>query len=724
MQHTRWILAGAMSAALCLADAGLARQTGAPTHHDVTVDVDSGWVRGAGGASGVLHRRTVEVQGAAWLRLRFATAVLGDPAGGDEPTRLRLVSRDDGAEQWLDAAALVRWSHTSAYFNGDAVVVEIIGDGDAGPSRITVDSVMAGFAAGGVATICGEEDDRVLAADPRAARLLPAGCTAWMIDDEQHCFLSAGHCGLGASSVVQFNVPMSERDGTLRHPPPEDQYAVDLLSVRAASTGVGNDWAYFGCHPNDNTGMTPFVAQGDSFELAPPPESAGGMARVTGYGADDSPPEWDQVQQTHAGPLTQVANAVLYYQADTRSGNSGSPVIDEATGRAIGIHTNGGCNAADGANRGTSLDSPELVNALASPLGVCQPTPAVTFAFPEGLPDPVAPTGTTVLVELTGSEKGQPVPGTELVHVDVGGGFVATAMTPLGPTGFAAVLPPQPCGTLVRYYFSVESTDGGTAESPAAGAEAPYVTVAAVAYDFVFTDDFQTDAGWTVVNDPGLLHGAWERGVPEGGGDRGDPAFDADGAGLCMVTGLADGNNDVDGGWTALVSPRLDASQGDAHLSYSRWFSNSAGAAPFEDVMLVELSSDDGATWTAIDTVGPTGPDVNGGWVERSLRVGDHIEPTSGLRVRFTVSDVGKPSIVEAGVDRVILSRSADGLICTACPADVNVDGIVDADDAVAVLLAWGPCPAACPADVTADGAVDVDDLLDVLLSWGPCTGP
>jgi hypothetical protein len=53
---------------------------------------------------------------------------------------------------------------------------------------------------------------------------------------------------------------------------------------------------------------------------------------------------------------------------------------------------------------------------------------------------------------------------------------------------------------------------------------------------------------------------------------------------------------------------------------------------------------------------------------------------------------------------------------------DTNGDGAVDVDDLVAVILAWGLCPAppmTCPADVNGSGAVDVDDLIMVILNWG-----
>ena len=54
------------------------------------------------------------------------------------------------------------------------------------------------------------------------------------------------------------------------------------------------------------------------------------------------------------------------------------------------------------------------------------------------------------------------------------------------------------------------------------------------------------------------------------------------------------------------------------------------------------------------------------------------------------------------------------------CPANVNGDSVVDVQDLVEVLLAWGPCPA-CAADVNGDDVVDVQDLVAVVLAWGPC---
>lgn len=51
---------------------------------------------------------------------------------------------------------------------------------------------------------------------------------------------------------------------------------------------------------------------------------------------------------------------------------------------------------------------------------------------------------------------------------------------------------------------------------------------------------------------------------------------------------------------------------------------------------------------------------------------------------------------------------------------DLNGDDAIDVNDLLAVLGAWGPCPARsdCPADLNVDGAVDVLDLLEILQAF------
>ncbi len=145
------------------------------------------------------------------------------------------------------------------------------------------------------------------------------------------------------------------------------------------------------------------------------------------------------------------------------------------------------------------------------------------------------------------------------------------------------------------------------------------------------------------------------RGVPVGGGDRGDPPTDADGSGACFLTDNVDGNSDVDSGQTVLTSPAIDgafAEPGYLVLSYWRWYSNTAGDSPNQDTFVVQVSNNNGSSWVDLETVGPGGTEVQGGWYRRVAKL-DMFTPSNQMRVRFIASDVDPGSVVEAAVDGV-----------------------------------------------------------------------
>ncbi len=184
--------------------------------------------------------------------------------------------------------------------------------------------------------------------------------------------------------------------------------------------------------------------------------------------------------------------------------------------------------------------------------------------------------------------------------------------------------------------------------------------------------------------------GQWDRGVPAGFGDRCDPPTDADGSGMCYVTDNVDGNSDVDGGTTILTSPTMDASDGPV-LKYWRWYSNGsdcAGGDSMNDIFEVDISDDGGATWMTLETVGPTGSEVSGGWYYKEFDLSEvaGFEPSNAFKVRFVASDLGTGSVIEAGVDGVELSRA----YCddAGCDEDVNGDGMIDVSDLLAIMSA------------------------------------
>ncbi len=336
-----------------------------------------------------IFEHTVDVPGAGWLRIDFGQVILGESPDAGPTTIIRLTGLHDGAEQRLEARHVQQWQHESAFFNGQAVRVEILSDPMAEPSSIEIDGtlVQPGYtlapAHGGASgdSICGATDDRMLSSDPRVARGWTtsgsANCTAWIIDDCMKCVLAAGHCGF---SQIHFNNPLSTPGGVPVMPHPDHQYAIDRTSEQEDASGVGRDWYYGGAFANPNTGLTPFEAQGDAFELAASiPPVTGQDIRVTGHGVTGSgvDPTWFRAQKTHTGPFVEFTGSRLRYAMDTTSGNSGSPVIDDTTGLAIGVHTHGGCSSSGGSNSGTAVTHSDLQDALSNPLGICiNPCPA------------------------------------------------------------------------------------------------------------------------------------------------------------------------------------------------------------------------------------------------------------------------------------------------------------------------------------------------------------
>lgn len=655
---------------------------------NVKVDIDSGLRRNNSMKPRVVFDQVVTIDDAAWARLKFANTQL--PVGIDgTPSRLRLTSLLDGGVQLLNDETLWQWQSTSAYFNGDSVRVELILAPRA-QGRVAIDLVMVNDGDGIdiLTSQCGPTDDRLPSTDPRAARGVPVGCTVNMIDDFNHQFLTAGHCVSGGNmDVVQFNVPLSNGNGNINHPGPEDQYAVDPESMQFTNGGVGNDWSYFGVFNNSTTGLSPYEAQGDFFIVAKSAPPVNGQSiRITGYGVDSSPPEWNQTQQTHAGPYFAKNGTQLQYRADTMGGNSGSAVQNDDEGVVIGIHTHGGCQTnGSGANSGTAIEHPGLQFALANPRGVC--APQISFEFPDGLPDMIQPSGgDTLVVTIEGEGPAEPVPGTGLMHVNTGGGFMDVPLIEIGQNTYEVTFPASTCASTVLFYFSVETANGSIIDHPLDGASNPYQVMSAVDVTTSFADDFESDLGWSVSGD--AVDGQWDRGVPIGGGDRGDPPTDADGSGRCYLTDNVDGNSDVDDGYTILTSPMLDASQGAPIVRYYRWYSNTTGGDPENDIFEVEVSDDNGASWVDLETVGPAGSEVNGGWYQRSFALDGVIDATNSVRIRFMASDLAGGSVIEAGVDGFeLLSVSCDSTALTGFNVlrgtllSGGLSDLVDADD-------------------------------------------
>ncbi len=325
------------------------------------------------------------------------------------------------------------------------------------------------------------------------------------------------------------------------------------------------------------------------------------------------------------------------------------------------------------------------------------------------VPDEVAPLTPVAVRALVAEGTDTLVNGSVMLNYRFDGGAFSAVPMAESATGFDANIPGAPCGSTIEYFFSAEGSSTGTV-THGPGDNGMH-TIAVGETVTLYANDLQSSAGWAVSGAVAAQStGRWEHGVPAGGGDRGDPATDADGSGSCFLTGNAAGNTDVDGSSTILTSPDIDASGGtDPHISYQRWFDNAFGGGANTDPFDVEISNNGGSTWVALETVGPAGGNTYGRWVTATHRIADYVTPTSQVRLRFTASDFGDGAVVEAAIDDI---RVTD-FVCiqTACSfADCDANGTLNIDDIdcfVAAFLGGNLTGADCDGN----GTLNIDDI-------------
>lgn len=83
----------------------------------------------------------------------------------------------------------------------------------------------------------------------------------------------------------------------------------------------------------------------------------------------------------------------------------------------------------------------------------------------------------------------------------------------------------------------------------------------------------------------------------------------------------------------------------------------------------------------------------------------------------------GIPDSYEILVARTVSDSNADMIpdLCQ-CPADINLDGVVNSVDVATLLGAWGaPQGGLLDTDLNDDGIVNAADLAILLAAWGPC---
>lgn len=193
------------------------------------------------------------------------------------------------------------------------------------------------------------------------------------------------------------------------------------------------------------------------------------------------------------------------------------------------------------------------------------------------------------------------------------------------------------------------------------------------------TDDLESPEGWSLnpYGTDDVEAGGWEIDKPQGvdafylGLDLiTQPSQDHTGSGgNALVTGFQAGqvgDHDVDDGTTTALSPvyPLGSNVRDPLLTWYSWhfawdFNTPEGAVPVDDDPLItEITLDEGASWVVVDV------DVSNEqqWRRKQVRLRDFGEPSASVQVRFTVSDLGTPTLTEAAIDD--LSIWDESLVC------------------------------------------------------------
>ena len=119
----------------------------APHSTTLSYAFDSGPAANAGTRPEVVISFPVHVQGARWMRLHFQHVQLsGSPFAGNGAI-LRMTSIRDAEVQEMSAVHVRQWQRTSAYFNGDTVLVEVVAQPGTAVNHVVLDSVTVDLSA-------------------------------------------------------------------------------------------------------------------------------------------------------------------------------------------------------------------------------------------------------------------------------------------------------------------------------------------------------------------------------------------------------------------------------------------------------------------------------------------------------------------------------------------------------------------------------------------------
>ena len=372
--------------------------------------------------------------------------------------------------------------------------------------------------------------------------------------------------------------------------------------------------------------------------------------------------------------------------------------MNEATGEAIGIHTNAGCSSGGGANWGCAIHNAGLQNALANPQGVCVPN-ILFFEFPKGYPTNVFPNSPMILPFTITAGDEEPLPNTAEVIIINDGVTEILSDLHIGGNQYEFSLPGFQCDDVVEYYFQVQGNAGTWVYFPYDAPNAKiHLVIGDLADEIILQEGFADGipSGWSTSG----LWEATESCMPNGECDGGAAAY----FGLTSDCTYDNGST-VTGSLTTSQIP-IDGYEGNIILS----FCSALETENLDGYDSAELY----VNGALIDELGETS-----NWQEHEYTL-NVTGNTLQIEWRFDSGDSLYNEYRGWHIDGIqIVAQQVECDDTVNCPADINGDNNVNVSDLLVVIDQWGQSDS--PADITGDGIVDVSDLLEVVGNWGAC---